>query len=163
MESPEILTLSRISGARYVGADGANSLELRLSRWRYRGVASIGAQTYELRRTGILDRGVAVVGPDGADLLCLSRKHPNVPGLTGCAFRVRSRLRGYEARLTRAGAVELVVTTGQGSRSDVRAEISGTLPGRELVVLAAAFAVLMRRLEDAEAGGAAVAAVAATS
>src|SRR4051812_15145054 len=125
----QVVTLSRISRGRYVATDNGTPLELRLSRWRYRGEAQIGAQTYQLQRTGILDRRVAVLGADGQEMLCLSRKQPKIPGLPDCEFRVRGRWRGYEAQLRSPGAAELVVRTGHGGRSDVTAEISGTLPG----------------------------------
>jgi hypothetical protein len=165
MEQPHVVvTLSRISSGRYVVAGSRPALELRMSRWRYRGEAQVGVQTYRLRRTGILDRGVAVLAPDDTEVLSLSRKHPNVPGLPDCEFRVRSRWRGYEAQLVGPGDVGLVVRIGHGTRSEVTAQITGALPSRDLVLLAAAFAVLLRRREDTEAaGGATAAAVAATS
>jgi hypothetical protein len=59
--------------------------------------------------------------------------------------------------------VELVVRTGHGGRSDVTAELAGTVPNRELVVLSAAFALLLRRREDSDAAVAVAASAAAVS
>jgi hypothetical protein len=160
MEPREVVTLNRIGSGHYV-IGGRSPAELRLARWRYRAEAFVGGQRYELRRIGILDRGSSVRGADGAEVLCLSRRHPNVPGLADVDWRIRARWRGYEARLTSPGAVELTVRTGHGGRSDVTAEIAGTLPNRDLVLVAAAFAVLLRRREDTDAAAGAAASTAA--
>lgn len=161
--SREVVALTWIGNGRYVVTDRRTPLELRLSRWRSRAVALVGSYTYQLRRTGILDRGVVVLDPAGNVLLHLSHKHPNVPGLPDCQWRVRARFRGYEARLTDPGVVELVARTGYGRQGNVTMNITGTLPSRELVLLAAAFAVLLRRREDTEAAVAAATSTVAVS
>jgi hypothetical protein len=160
--SRQVVTLSRIGNGRYVATDRGSRLELRLSAWRSRGEALVDTRRYQLQRTGILDRGVAVLGPDGAELIRLSRKHPNVPGLPGCEWRVRARWRGYEARLTGPAGVEVLVRGGHGDRGTITAEITGSLPDRGLTVLAAAFAVVLRRREDSAAAVAAATAAVAS-
>lgn len=161
--SREVVILNRTGNGRYVATDRGARLELRLSSWRSRGEALADGQRYQLRRTGILDRGVAVLGRDGAELICLSRKHPNVPGLPGCEWRVRARWRGYEARLTGPDGVAVLVRGGHGDRGTITAEITGSLPDRALVVLAAAFAIVLRRREDSAAAVAATSAAVASS
>jgi hypothetical protein len=164
MEQPhEIVTLRRVSSGRYVVTDHGMPLELALARWRPRAEGVVGAQRYRLQRSGILDRGVVVVDAAGDEVLRLSRKHPNVPGLADCQWRVRARWRGYEATLTGADGAAMLVRTGHGNRSDVTAEITATPAHRELLLLAGAFAVLARRREDSEAAVAAATSTAAVA
>jgi hypothetical protein len=157
----EVVTLSRIGAGLYVMSGSPVPVELRMSRWRSRGDATVGGRRYELRRAGILDRRVCVLDQDGAEVLGLSRRNANVPGLPGCEWRVRSRWRGYEGRISCSGTVEMVARTGYSGRSNVTAEIAGTVPNRDLVVVAVAFALLLRRREDTDAGVAVVASTAA--
>src|SRR5262249_30027416 len=117
--SREVVTLSRIGAGHYVIAGGQTPTELRMSRWRSRAAATVAGRRYELRRTGFFDRGVTVTDQNGVEVLVLSRRNPNVPGLAECEWRIRSRWRGYEARLTCAATMELTIRTGYGGRSNV--------------------------------------------
>jgi hypothetical protein len=160
--SHEVLTLTRIGSGHYVLA-GRAPAELRLSGWRSRAAAVVAGERFELRHAGLFDRRVVALRADGTEFVSLSRRRCDVPGLADCGWRIRARVRGYEARLSSPGVLDLVVRTGHGGRSDVTAELAGAVPNRDLVVLVAAFAVLLRRREDSSAAAGAAVSVAAVS
>jgi hypothetical protein len=146
------LVLSRIARGRYLLEDSGTPVELRMSGWRARGEAIIGHDVYRLQRTGLLDRGVSAVGPTGDQVVRLARKSTFVPPLLDCTWKIRSRLRGYEATLHSPHVGSIAFGLGYRGRSGVTAQIVGSWPQRDLIVLAGAFAVLLRRRDDTEAG-----------
>jgi hypothetical protein len=164
MTAPEQqLVFHRIARGHYLLSETETPVELRMSGWRSRGEAIIGRNSYVLQRTGFFDRGVAVIGPSGAQILRLGRRSTLIPPLGDCTWKIRSRLRGYEANLGSREVGSMTFRVGYGGRADISAQVVGDWPQRDLIAVAGAFAVLLRRREDSEAGAGVAASTAAIS
>lgn len=134
------------------------SVELRLAGWRPTGVATVDGQRYLLRMRGVLDRGPEVYSADTNELvLALRRRTLALPAPTAASWRVRMRLRGYEAHLDVPGHGSVSMRMGFGGKSAMEIDADGHWPHRDLVVVAAAFAVIIRRREDSGTPAAVVA------
>ena len=157
------LVLRRIERGRYVLEGSDTPAELRMSGWRSRGQAIVGGHSYSLQRTGFFSRGVSAFDASGEQRLRLARKDPLVPPLPDCTWKVRARLRGYQAKLESPSIGSMAFRVGHGGRSDVVVQVIGSWPQRDLIVLTGAFAVLLRRRQDTEAAAGAAASTAATS
>lgn len=139
-------------------------VELRLSGWRSSATASIDGEDYILRMHGLLDRGPDVYRAIGNEhVLSLRRRSLGITGVHDALWRVRMRLRGYEAHLDVPGMGSVAVRMGFGGKSAIEVDADGNWPHRDLVVVAAAFAVIIRRREDSGTSAAIVATTAAVS
>jgi hypothetical protein len=113
---------------------------------------------------GMFDRGPDVYRAIGNEhVLSLRRRSLFTPAAHPASWRVRMRLRGYEAHLDVPGMGSIAVRMGFGGRSAIEVDADGNWPHRDLVVVAAAFAVIIRRREDSGTSGAVVATTAAVS
>lgn len=139
-------------------------VELRLSGWRSSATATVDGEGYVLRMHGLFDRGPDVYRAIGnQQVLSLRRRSLDMNGVHPALWRVRMRLRGYEAHLDVPGMGSVAVRMGFGGKSAIEVDADGDWPHRDLVVVTAAFAVIMRRREDSGASGAVVATTAAAS
>lgn len=166
MTQPEGKTLTLTRGARntYVLHGGAQPAILELSSWRSRAQASVAGQSYELTMSGFLDRAACARRPGQEQpIIRIGRKSCVLPAAGACEWRMRGRWRGYEATLRVEELGEIDVYVSRRNRSDVVAQVHGNWPARDLIVLTAAFALLVRRRDDASASAAGAATIAGAS
>ena len=139
-------------------------VELRLSGWKSTGSAVVDGEAYVLRMRGVLDRGPDVYRAATNELVLSLRRHTLwLPAETAASWRVRMRLRGYEAHLDAPGRGSISIRMGFGGKSPVEIDADGAWPHRDLVVVAAAFAVIIRRREDSGATAAVLATTAVSA
>ena len=154
----------RTSRGVYQLAGTPAPVELRLSGWRSSATATVDGEDYILRMRGFLDRGPDVYRAIGNEhVLSLRRRALSMSGVHQALWRVRMRLRGYEAHLDVPGMGSVAVRMGFGGKSAIEMDADGNWPHRDLVVVAAAFAVIIRRREDSGTTAAVVATTAAVS
>ncbi len=115
--------------------------------------------------SGLLDRGVSALRPGDSDpVVCVARKTCVLPAGRECAWKIRARWRGDSDGMLRSvelGQIDLHL--GRRRKSDIVAEVQGTWPERDLLVLTAAFALLSRRRGDAASSAGAAASIAGSA
>jgi hypothetical protein len=158
------LMFVRTSRGVYQLAGTPAPVELRLAGWKSTAVVTLDGEDYILRMRGLFDRGPDVYRAIGNQhVLSLRRRYLHTTTAHPASWRVRMRLRGYEAHLEVPSMGSIALRMGFGGKSTIEVDADGNWPHRDLVVVAAAFAVIIRRREDSGSGAAVVATTAAVS
>ena len=166
MTARQTLTLTRTARNTYVLPGSAQPAVLTLSSWRSKADATIAGTPYELTMSGLLDRAATARRPGHDEpIMRIGRKSCVLPSGHSAVWKVKRGWHGYNATLRADGLGEISLHLGRRARSDIVAEVAAEWPERDLVVLTAAFALLIRRRDDSRSSdaGAATVAGAATS
>ena len=159
---PQVLELVRHSPGVYRLSGASVPVVLQVSSWRSSATATVGGAEFALRTSGFLDRATTATPVDGVDpLVRLARKDCLVPGASAARWRTRMRMRGYASELSASEGRTMALEVGHGRRNAVSITVSGDWPDRDLVVLTAAFGLLMRRRDDESTAGGTAATVTA--
>jgi hypothetical protein len=151
------LSLSRERGNRYLLLGSTQPAGFDLSSWRSRAQAWVASQPYQLTMSGVLNRTADARRAEGEHpIVRIGRKSCVLPTTGAVTWTVHSRWRGYEATLQSAGRDEIEVRLGRRKWQPIDIEVRGNWPARDLVVLTAAFALLVRRRDDDSAAVGAV-------
>ncbi|MEV0569256.1 hypothetical protein [Dactylosporangium sp. NPDC050588] len=143
------LTLSRDNArGAYIltGPDGTVLGSLAADR-RFRHGETVSAAGSVAVHSGGLRRRSACAGDEDAPVLRLDPDGSVVPGLPGARWEVTRDRSRFTGTLSAAG-VSVVVTVPAGGNGPLDADVRGDVPGWDLVVLTAAFALLARRRAD---------------
>lgn len=143
------LTLSRDGGRgsyTLVGEDGAARGSLAVDRRLRHGAAVTAAGSVAVHSSG-RRRHLTCAGDERAPVLRLDPPAATVPGLGAARWDVGRDRRQYVGALT-ADGVSVRLTVPAGGHGPVQIEAEGDWPGRDLLVLTAAFALLARRRSD---------------
>lgn len=155
-------TVSRTARNRYLLYGSEQAASLQLSGWQSRAQAWVASDHYEMERSGVICRHT-IARRHGKDqtLVSLGRQSSIVPIGAASVWTMRAGWRGYHAQLRVDGLGEILLHTASQGRLDV--SVSGQWPERDLVILTAAFALVVRHREDAATAGATAVTIATTS
>lgn len=154
MTAWQTLTLTRTARDTYVLHGSGQSADLTVSSWRSKADATVAGTPYELSMSGLLARAATARRPGYEEpIMRIGRTSCVLPSAHGAVWKVRRGWRGYDARLLADDLGEISLHLGRGARSDIVAEVAGEWPERDLIVLTAAFALLIRRRNDSRSDG----------
>lgn len=157
-----MFTVSRAARNRHLLYGSEQAAGLQLSGWQARAQAWVASDHYEVERSGVIRRrAIARRTGDDQPLVSLGRQSCIVPIGAAGVWKVRAGWRGYHAALRVDGLGEILLRTTSQGRLDV--SVRGQWPERDLVILTAAFALLVRRRDDAAAAGSTAVTIVTTS